>query len=418
MRHRATTPTDDTRPQRGRSARLVLAAALVACSVVGLGLVGGPAWAQDNRTVTGPVVDGVRPALPAGSTVAMTPTGELAAAGTSDVPMSVLAPDGRDFLRISTRGVDLDAAHPFTYESRTPPGIATRLPAGVAPGAPERWVHVSDAASWKWFDARTWPAAVGSPSGGRPGTTQVLGAWTVPLRIGADQYTVDGRLERRQPVGALRTTVDSPPDGLSAVVAPGDRPSLILQGPPGPVVTVLGLDGEPFLRRTADGSWEADSASRTYRLGLLRDGRPVPQVSGWVPYAEAGSVSWADDRLPPPGPVLQAAYAAATPADIWRWQVTVLVDDRRDTLSGVVRFGPGPAAAGGSGSASLPLIGLGAAVLVLGAGLVLLTRRHRRLAAADFAATGSGATTSTHAGSPADSDDADLVPPREGAPLP
>src|SRR5262245_58215542 len=102
MRRRATTPTDHVPPQPGRCARLVLAAALVACPVLGLG--SAPAWAAGNRTVVESIVDDVRPALPPGSQIVAPSLGELAVTSASDVPLTVAAPDGRDFLRISSRG--------------------------------------------------------------------------------------------------------------------------------------------------------------------------------------------------------------------------------------------------------------------------------------------------------------------------
>lgn len=391
MHSRATTP----RPTRaGPGLRGAFVRALLVGVVATAGGVTPPASgaAEAAEPEVVPVLEAVTPAVPAGSLVTVLPDGALAVVNSDATPLVVTAPDGRDVARISARGVEVDAGHPFTYETRNPPGVPTRLPDGVAPGAPERWTVVSQDVSWRWHDPRTRPAGVRAPGGGRPGSSEVLATWSLPMRHGATAFDVTGRLELRRPAGWFRAEPDPGPDGVTMTVAQGSRPSAILGAPGAEPISIVGIDGEPFLRRTASGAWEAELSSRTYRLNLLEAGSPVPAGEGWRPFADPGPVSWTDERLaPPPG---------TGDRDAPRWAVPVLLDDRATALTGTFRYVPQPGDDGDGGAGFLPGLGLGAAVALLGAALGGLALRNRRLHAGQAAAPpgtsprSSGANTS------------------------
>ncbi|ALL79601.1 hypothetical protein AD006_30845 (plasmid) [Pseudonocardia sp. EC080610-09] len=327
----------------------------------------GTAEAAEREVVS--VLGAVTPAPPAGSLVTVMADGALAAVNSTDVPLVLAAPDGRDVVRVSARGVEVDAAHPFTFESRNPPDVPTRLPDGVALGAPPRWTVVSQDVSWRWYDPRTRPDAVRAPGGGRPGSSEVVATWSVPIRVGGAALDVSGRLELRRPAGWFRVEPDPAPEGLSMTVAQGPRPSVILSVPETGPVSIAGLDGEPFLRRTAGGAWEADLASRTYRLNLLGSGSPVPAGEGWRPYAAPGPVSWTDARLVP-------RPDDDTPA---RWAVPVLLGDREVRLTGGVRHVPQPGESTGPGTDGVQAAALAAVIVLLGATAGALALRNRRL---------------------------------------
>ncbi|ALE84496.1 hypothetical protein [Pseudonocardia sp. HH130629-09] len=326
-----------------------------------------PADAAEPSVVA--VLDTVTPAVTDGGLVTVTPDGALAVVNPGPVPLTVPAPDGRDVVRVSAAGVEVDAAHPFTYETRNPPGIPTRLPKGVTPDAAPRWTPVSQDVSWRWYDPRIAVSGVRAPSGGRTGDIQVLSTWSVPVRHGGTAIDVRGRIELRQPTGGFRVETDPTPAGVSLTVAPGPRPSAILAVHGTGPVAVAGLDGEPFLRRTADGSWQAELSSRTYRLNLLLAGHPVPAGSGWRTYAGPGPVGWTDERLvAPPG---------VTPDAPARWSLPVVLGDRTTELTGAVRAVPRPGT-DGTPAGSVPTGALIAAVALLGIAGGALALRHRR----------------------------------------
>jgi len=358
---------------------LLLTVGLAAAAGVGA----GPAAAQTRDPSVVSVFDTTVPALPPQVLlqVRTTDSEQLVAANPTTTPLVVLAPDGAEFLRISAAGVETNDAEPFTYDSRHGPDTAAALPAGVRPGAPARWARVSSDVSWRWYDPRLRPTGLSAPAGGRAGVHQELSRWTVPMRFGGTPVAANGAVERLAATGWFRRVADPAPTGLSAVVADGTPPSVVLAVPAGTPVTVLGSDGAEFLRRTAAGGWEANTASRTYLSSLAGSDRPVPSGTGWVPWSGAGSVSWADDRLLDPVDIDPAALTASGFTDVAHWQVPVRVGDRTVELTGATRYTPRPgadfAATGGSGK----IVGLGLGVLLLAVGLGGLVLWNRRGAA-------------------------------------
>jgi hypothetical protein len=278
--------------------------ALVTALAVGAALVAAAPGAS-AQTPAVPVLVGTSPALPPAVSLQVRATDlgadEIVAVNPTPVPLVVTGPDGADFLRVSAAGVETNAASGFTTTSRSAPDRPRPVPAGV--GGPPRWTPVSSDVSWRWFDPRLRPALTAEPGGGRDDVVRTVGRWLIALRYGDTPVTADGRVELRPTEGWFRAVAAPAPAGTAVVVTDGAPPGLRLQAPAGLPVTVLGLDGEDFLRRTPDGRWEASADSRTYRSALVAAGRPVPGGSGWVPYSGAGSVGWTDERLRPPADV-------------------------------------------------------------------------------------------------------------------
>ncbi len=361
---------------------VVLAALLATASAV------APAWAHGSDPTLVPSLTAIRPALPA-DVVVQVRTGyseQMLVANPTDVPLTVLDPDGTPFLRLSAAGVFANVTAPFFHGTANPPDAPPQIPEFARPGAEPRWVQVSAGGSYGWFEPRLHPFTPGSePVGGRPGEAsqrrEVLAVWEVDMRYGDRPVTASGVLERRPITGTFRVTADPRSDHLRLDVAQGRLPALALQAPPGRTVTVFGADGVPFLR-IDDTGVAANPASRTFRDNPQLAGLPAGP-RGWVQVATGTSATWLDSRL---------RYQADRPPDdvatgdevveLTRWSIPVTVDGQQRELSGSVQWVPAAVAAGtvggDAGSAWVTVgLGVGAVILVLALGGLVLRFRAR-----------------------------------------
>jgi hypothetical protein len=353
----------------------------VACAAVVLGLVtAGPAAAHPGDPTLINRLNDVE--LPDGVTAQLRTTigDELVVTNPTPTPLVVLDADGAEFLRISGAGVQGNTASPFFHLSTALPEVPVGVPDAAVPGAPARWVPLSDGPGWAWFDPRLSPQYLQVPVGGRQDVSarRDLATWQVPLRYGEEPFVLDGALERRPVTGRFETTLDPAPAGLTAVLGQGYVPTLSVQAAPGREVTVMGRDGRPYLRFGPAGA-EADRSSPTYRDDQLGRGRPVTAAdSGWQTLPGSAS-TWLDTRLRFPAEDPPAEFLAAeTPVEIARWEIPVLVDGVPHALSGSIRWLPNGRGATDSPWTAVALIG-GAVLLVAGGAALLL--RTRRLAA-------------------------------------
>lgn len=339
----------------------------VVLGLLGLLLTAVPAYAHstDPRVVT--VVDGVTPALPAGVLVQARSgiAAQLVADNPTAAPLEVLDESGRPFLRLSRAGVFANLGDPAFFATSSPSGATSR------PAGPDRFVQVSRGSSWGWYDHRLHPGPVQVPGGAR-GTVR-LAEFAVPMRYAGTSRVVRGHLELRPVLGAFRTEVTASPPGLSAEVLQGRLPGLFVtvSAP----LTVLGRDGEPFLR--SDGHRLAvNTASRTYVEDLQARGRPAgppSSVARWQGLPGA-SYTWLDARLAypaatPPAPALRTSR----PTEVATWRIPVL---GAPPLTGVIRWVPDPAAAPvRRRSRAVPWPVIAAVLLGLGGGAVVVRRR-------------------------------------------
>jgi hypothetical protein len=349
----------------------------------------------DPRVVT--QVEQIAPPLPEGVVVqahAGVAT-QLVARNPTDVPLEVLARDERPFLRISVGGVLADVAHPEFLATSSPTG---QVRGGAAGGAPARWVRISDGDSWGWYDHRLHPSRVAAPDDDRAGE---LGRFEVPLRYGDQPVRVQGTLAFRPLLGTFLPSADPAPQGLQVDVLPGRLPGLLLSVDADLPVTVLGREGEPFLRFTADGV-EVNRNSRTHVEDRQARGEPAGPPSPTPDFRlvapGSSSYTWLDSRLRYPDDVPpDAALRAAEPVVVQRWEVPVQVGARAAALTGDVTWVPQPgeaatgatrpdpegAAAQGDGARAtlLPYVLLAAlGVVVLVVAVTLLLRRRARAA--------------------------------------
>lgn len=372
-------------------------------AVIGTGLAlvtltAGPAAAHAGDPTLVTRLDAVVPALPAGVEVAVRATisDQLVVTNRTPTPLVALDPDGAEFLRITADGVQGNTASPYFHLTAAPPEVRVPLPpVGAAP----TWVPLSAEPTWAWFDPRLSPRFLQVPVGGRQDNVDVredVAAWSVPLRYGDQPLSVDGVLERRPVTGRFETTIDPPPAGVPAVLGQGYVPTLSMQALPGREVTVLGRDGEPYLRFGAAGA-EVNRDSPTYRDDLLGRGR-VPTETGWAPIP--GVTTWLDTRLRYPAEDPPAQFAdAQAPVDVARWEVPLIVDGAPAALTGTIVWIPNGRASDSPWTMLVVIAGV--AVLLAGGGLMLW--RNRRLAAAAasaavvvaLSACGPGALTPT-----------------------
>jgi hypothetical protein len=343
----------------------------------------GPAAAHAGDPTLVTRLTEVTPALPPGVTAELhtTVADELVVTNPTDTPLVAVDPQGAPFLRISASGVEGNLASPYLHLSAAPADIPVQVPDVAQPGAPERWVTLSDAPTWGWFDPRLSPQYLAVPIGGREEVEEVeeLAEWTIPLRYGDTDVTVEGALVKRPVTGRFETTLDTVPAGLSALLGQGYVPSLSLQAGGGREVVVLGRQGEPYVRFGPGGA-EVNRDSRTHREDLFTRGRLLgTDETGWAALPTA-TLTWADVRLRYPSEDPPAEFAEAQgPVDLARWEIPVLVDGERLALAGSIRWIPNGRAIGEGSPWTLVVLG-GVALLL--AGGVALVLRNRRLAAA------------------------------------
>jgi hypothetical protein len=354
-----------------------------------MGFMVAPAAGHEADPRLETTVDEVVPPLPAA--VVVQAQAGLAAQLVVDNPtptvLEVLATGGEPFLRISSAGVQANLSSPDFFTTSNPTGATAGVPdAATSP----RWVQISTGSSWGWYDHRLHPPGLGPPPDAeRPAR---LAGWVVPLRYGDQPVEVRGSVRFQPLLGTFLVTADPAPDGLLVQALPGKLPGLFLSNPQRLPVTVLGRDGEPFVRFTERGV-EVNVASRTHVEDRQARGVPVgpPEPTPRFELVEPGGTSytWLDARLrypqelPPPDVLM-----ADRPTVVDDWQVPVLRDGQQGELTGEIRWVPQaaaapPSAAAPGGTADEPRsvtapLALGLAGLAALAAGVLAVRRRAR----------------------------------------
>lgn len=194
----------------------------------------------------------------------------------------------------------------------------------------------------------------------------VLGTVAPALPAAADP---PGPTDYRSEVAAITPAVE----GVEVSVAGGDG-FLVLEVDEGHEVAVPGYSGEPYLRVSADGTVEENTASAAWYLNQERqrtsvggsfdpDAEPV-----WEVVAEDGRWAWHDHRIHRMGSTVPPA--AETPEGV-PWEVPLVVDGTEVVVTGSYHL---------VGSSSPPIVQLlpwlalaagVAALVVLGAARVL-----------------------------------------------
>ena len=329
-----------------RAAAATLAAAL-AVAVAPPGPAGAHAGAADG---TRPFITGLEPPVP-GLAASIIFAGDwqvnLLAVGDDDV--SVLDDAGRAFLRIDRSGVQGDYGAPAWYSSAVAANASgiVRLPDGITGGSPPDWRPVNRARAWAWYDQRIKgdPGAV-TPDMIRQAIPVRLTDFSVPLLVGDQRVAVKGYIEYEPPRGRYVHRLTSPAQaapGVEVGLLGGQAvPTITVRNTAAETVTVLGADGEAFLRITD--TVDANLASPTWTqvgraLGrtpkVISDPAALPQ---WERISDGRLASWADYRSRPPD--TEPRVPSGQPIDVKRWTIPLRIGDRPVELTGVTAFEP------------------------------------------------------------------------------
>ena len=108
------------------------------------------------------------------------------------------------------------------------------------------------------------------------------------------------------PEGFVKASITQRPDiqGLSSLILSAPRPGIMLRYNGEESLTVLGTDGEAFLRftrtgvsvNTASPSWKASNESPTAAASAGNTSESSEEPT-WVTLSDSGSFSWLDPRL-------------------------------------------------------------------------------------------------------------------------
>jgi hypothetical protein len=362
---------------------VALTVATVALTVALVAGTAAPASAHSADPRVRTTLSAVEPALPAAVVVQVQASlaAQLVADNPTPTPLEVLGLSGEPFLRLSSAGVEADVTSEDFLSTSSPTGA---VPPEAGRDEPPRWVRISAGSSWGWFDHRLHPDDVTAPADVQRRVR--LSTWEVPLRYGGRPHVARGSVDVEPLLGAFVVTADPAAAPLAVQALPGRLPGVFLSNPERRPFTVLGVDGEPFLRFGPAGV-EVNTASRTHVEDRQARGEgagpPSPEPRFELVDAEGTSYTWLDvrlryrDDLPP-----DDALRADGPVVVDRWEVPVEGLEGVPALTGEVRWVPEQGALEARDEAGSLGGRVPGAALLAGAGLavvlaVLLVRRRR-----------------------------------------
>jgi hypothetical protein len=334
-----------------------------------------------------PFITGVEPAVPGiAATAVFAGSWEINLVVGSNQDVSALDDGGRPFLRIGRRGVEADYGAPAWYLSAVAPNAsgAVRLPDGIGPASPPDWRLLSSGRAWAWFDPRIAPdpGAV-TPQMIKDAVPVRLRDFSIPLQVEDRPAQIRGYLEFEPPRGRYVHQLLSPArpaPGVEVGLLAGQAvPTVTVRNDSADQLTVLGGDGEPFLRVGQD--VEANLASPTWvqvsrALGrtprTLADATSPPQ---WERISEGRLMSWADFRSRPPDaePPL-AVVRAGRAVEVRRWTIPLRLGGQSIAIQGATSFEPLPVA-DHRPSQLRRIFGLAVVAVAVSAAVALVLRR-------------------------------------------
>ncbi|HEU4480346.1 MAG TPA: hypothetical protein VFS18_00550 [Actinomycetota bacterium] len=284
--------------QRAMSPSRLLRGALVALPTI-LVLAVVPARAHEERALGWlTVVDRVQPEVPGLDVgIAHVTAPAVVVRNRTGDELVVFGADGERFLRIGPRGTFANVRSPTIYRSVDPQGGGT-VPRRADAEAPPRWVLMTEASEWSWFDPRVHQEE-DAPAGSR---------WAIDARLGDRAISIAGGFEALADHGHFRSLLDEVPtrDDLTIELVEGPVPAIFVNNETGETLLVPGRAGEPFLRIGPAGV-DANLRSPSYYLGGAQVIKEVPRTADtdapprWKRVSAQPVWAWLEYRASAPG---------------------------------------------------------------------------------------------------------------------
>ncbi|MGH8540519.1 MAG: hypothetical protein ACRETW_08450 [Stenotrophobium sp.] len=254
--------------------------------------------------------------------------------------LEILDANGRAFLRLGPEGAQGDFGAAAWYQTYSTAGMPVPE-AARSPQSAQHWITVSRDPAWGWFDPRLNPHKVRVSHAIRhAGRKTRIGAWDIPVRLNGVSAALRGNfVYAPRPRGVFEarlTSTETLPPELSLSLVQGTPPALFLSNRGAEPVTIVGLDGEPYLRIGPAGV-EINLRSRTWRQygrnqGLHRAASAVAGASAtveWMRVSKHSSYAWLEPR----------SCGIDGRASIL-WQVPLIAGTRSLNISGVTTWIP------------------------------------------------------------------------------
>lgn len=289
--------------------------------LAGIAAMPGLVRAHAGEDSASPTLTALPPAL-GGMQVQLTKTlaAQLLVANPTTKTLVILGQDGQPFLRLGPQGTEANTRHPDWLKTYLPGGLPGRKPDA---GSGEQWKLVKRSPNWGWFDPRL------QPEGHAPGQS-----WRIPVLVDGRPSEIKGRFQAAQQSGywqARWKQLPALPTGVSLLLIPGQPYGLMLSNKSSQAVTVLGRQGEPFIRVSPDGT-EAYLASplwqETAAQQALRQPLPGQATSPWLKISNAQRYTWVEPRT-------RGGQAQKQPL---AWQIRLQVGSQTLVADGVSRW--------------------------------------------------------------------------------
>ncbi len=268
---------------------------------------------------------------------------QLLVANPTDKPLIIDDESGRPFLRIGPGHAEGDLGAAAFHRTNT-----LMAPGAIPAEASEdpRWAKVEATPNWGWFDLRLRTDSVEVPDQAiHDGEKASIGTWSIPVQYGDTESVISGHFEYRpDPAGIIQANVADlgALQGKAMVRAmPGsDRPGLFVSYFGDTPMTLLGEQGEPFLRFSQEGV-EANRHSQTW-ASVAQAGAPSfletsePTSVRWARVSKGKSYGWIEPRASYSGPVEDTSSQAV----VKRWQIPVLIGDSSTEIQGETEWFP------------------------------------------------------------------------------
>lgn len=255
---------------------------------------------------------------------------------------------GRPFLRIGPQRVAADFNSAWFLHARlAPAGNSTAKPG--KPGASPDWHVIKNGDALLWQDLRVRVSgSLQLPPGVTRGPPRFLQRFRIPVTLGNTSSVISGYfLYHPSPQGVYRAVItDHGSFGDAITVKPilGEKPGLFIRNAGAAPVTVLGIEGEPFLRFRAGSVW-LNPTNVTWKQAAPPDADIAFDDKGaahWVQVSATGAFGWHDPRLRASG----KTTFSGQPDPVHAWSIPVVVGKTRYSIEGTTWWLPQVSAAG------------------------------------------------------------------------